>query len=267
MSLEYNPMIRIFNVWHHRFFPELVAEVPENHKKDVVLYGVNEAVEKEYDATALRGFPIVFEYELPSHEPEWQRKNYCQTSCLYHVFRDQSLYAGYDYIGFMQYDMKIAGHTFSWLEDANARHPEEEIIYWVQAIHLFEAVIHHEPCLISHALSHYNRFFGTSFHADDLLHDKRCHCMPVVHSFVIPVPMFEKMMAWMSEYMRVLEANRPYPFRCSQADYMERVHGLFLCLECKRSNVRMCQVDGITHEWPFYHKQVKFENYHIRVDT
>lgn len=268
-------MIRIFNVWHHRLFPELLEEVPMDHRKDVVLYGVNDQIEKEYDPIAVQTFPVLFEYHLPKYESVWQAKNYCQSSCLYHVYSHQQelLFQGQNasprYVGFMQYDMKIASHAFDWLAEAihTADAQGEEIIFHENTIHLYEAVIHHEPCLLTHALPHYNRFFETSVTADDLMHDIRCHRLPMVHTFIIPIDMFQRMMAWLTVYMKDLEAASEYPFRSSQADYLERVHALFLALECKRPNVQMAHLnDVITHVWPMYHKQVKFENYHIRVE-
>lgn len=265
------PNVRIFDVWHHRLFKELLLDIPMKDRRKIVCYGVNEKYEKEFDGVLLEaGFNIMFEYELPLYESIWQAKNYCQSSCLYHVYLNDDLYADMDYIGFMQYDMKCDAHAFANIESdiRDAQRDDKEIIFHENTIHLFEAVIQHEPCILTHALPHYNAFFGTNLTASDILHDPRCHTIPVVHTFVIPTSMFQRMMAWLSDYMKLLESDpSKYPFKCSQADYLERLHGFFLAIECKRDNVYMKQLDGIHHIWPLYHKQVKFDNYHVRIDS
>lgn len=253
----------IFNVWHHKLFSELLNEVPEEDARKVVLLGVNEKYPKEYDKSLETKFRMMYEYELAGYDSKWQDKGYCQTSCMYHLYFHPELYEDRDYIGFLQYDMKIEKDAIKNMEIGMQalKVKGEELIFAVGLMDI-RGVALLDPLVFEHGLAHYNKYFGTTWSVQDVLSDERCKYAPLLHTFIIPVPMFRRMMGWMTDYMRHVEKwGTAKKARASIAEYMERIHGLFLALECKRTNVQMVAAQGIQHEWPKYHNQTEFLDY------
>lgn len=256
--------IKIFNVWHHRLFKDLLSDVPADERSAVVLYGVNQKYPKEYD-DSLTAFPMVYEYHLPFYDPIWQDRNYCQTSCFMHVFHNKYLYDGADYIGFMQYDMKVAPDALQTIRDelSVSQSRGQDVVFYENTVPL-RVALSEVPCLATHALQHYNVFFGTAYTIEGIINDARCQLLPVVHTYVMRVTTFQRMMEWMTVYLKEVEAMAPnYPFSyISQAEYAERVHGLFLALETLRHDIQFRCLKGlIDHIWPHYHNQVEFDRY------
>jgi hypothetical protein len=174
------------------------------------------------------------------------------------------MYENLDYIGFMQYDMKVDPDMFASMEDdiRTARSVGKERIFVLETQPIVP-VLSLEPCLVTHAIAHYNAFFGTRISVADLAKNPRSARIPMLHTFAMPVPMFEKMMRWLSAYMQKLEDNlEQYPFRQSQAEYAERLHGIFLAIEAfLRPEVQWTKITHMKHIWPVYHDQTQFDSY------
>jgi hypothetical protein len=174
--------------------------------------------------------------------------------------RNPELIAGTDYICLMQYDMKIASDVFDFFkyQISQANNDGREIILFHNSINIYDA-IGNELMLMTHALPHYNRYFNTSIHVRQLLDNPKCQYVPVVHTYLLPTEMFRRMMSWCCEYMQLLEQQydqtSSFVSKLTPAEYMERVHGMFLAIECLRPNVSMGHIEKINHIWPLYHNQ------------
>lgn len=258
--------LMIYSVWHQRLFREMMRDVPEDQRHQITVYGVNEKIEKEFpdfEDPDFRGYKIMLEYQLPIYEPIWQRKVYCQTSCLMHLFTNRiPLSESMDYIGWCQYDMKIDKDTLTHVHETVAAQPGKQLIFHEMTLSIPEALGGQTGW--HHVLSHYNTFFNKQWTWDSIMAHPRIPLkLPLVHTFIIPVSMFQKMMSWMSTYLRLIEETG-YPSNISQAEFGERLHGLFLALELEDDNTIMLPCK-IRHIWPDLHNQVPWENYKVRV--
>ena len=97
--------VNIFNIWHNKLFDKCYDKLDAYSLNKIAMFDVNPNYEKIYNSC--KGYKIVKEYELAHYNSLYQVTNYCQTSCLYHVFRN-ALHTKEDYIGFIQYDMDLA---------------------------------------------------------------------------------------------------------------------------------------------------------------
>lgn len=258
--------LTIFNVFHQRLFPELLRFVPEAERGDVVQYGVNEAIPKELPATDgsdpnFAGFPILLEYKLPKYFPWLQERGYCQTSGMYHVYKNE-LDADLDYIGWSQYDMQYRWNTLSHIREtiAGAASKGQTPVFYELAQPMSQALSFGKTNW-NFVLDSYNAYFGTSWTLPAILaHPRVSTFCPLVHTFVIPREMFRRMMGWMCDYLDSIQAPGAYPSIVSQAEFAERIHGLFLGLELAREEVTTVKM-LLKHEWPSYHNQCPFAGY------
>ena len=90
----------LYTVFHNKLFDDMYDGCPEILKY-MVFFGVNQKYEKIYSKD--KGYDILLEWTLPHFRPEMQKDGYCQTSALYHIYKNK-IYLDYDYLGFFQYD-------------------------------------------------------------------------------------------------------------------------------------------------------------------
>jgi hypothetical protein len=261
--------LRIYNIWHNKLFPELYAGVSNDDMANVVMFGVNERYKKEVPPEGMH-WNIQYEYDLAEYNPKLQQHGYCQSTAMYHIYKN-GLHKGLDYIGFVQYDMKIAPTALDCIKNA-VSHAECKGLTCI--FHELTIPIINEMCNeqngLQSALEHYNAHFGTSYTAKDIALSGIN--MPVVHTFIIPVAMFEKMMGWICSYIEWLESIFPKNVsNASQAEFLERCHGLFLVIEYMQdaTNVMVDLRPEIEHIWPLYHDKTEYDNYKtlIRSDS
>jgi hypothetical protein len=252
--------VRVYNIWHNKLFSQLYEELPKEEFPNLVMFGVNEKYEKLYDSSL--PYNIEYEYNLPYYNPKLQQHGYCQTTCMYHIFKTGS-YKDLDYIGFIQYDMKVGSNFFQEIRDLGSKgqevifHEQTEHIY--QSAHWAQGLMHPYP---GSALEHYNKHFGTNITLQEIARNEHCHKVPLVHTFVIPVRMFEKMMSWICEYVDYLESIHPtYPSNVSQSELLERCHGMFLALERMLNPGILMYPMNVKHIWPLYHDMTDYKNY------
>lgn len=246
--------LRIYNVWHNKLFSELYDGVSADDMAHVVMFGVNERYTKEYDKS--QSWNVQFEWDLDLYNPNLQQHGYCQTTAMYHVYKND-LYNGLDYIGFMQYDMRIKPSAISWLK-SQISDVSGIVIFHAETICVSDAF--HQAQNFDAVLECYNTHFNTNVTYAEIA----SFAMPVVHTFVIPVDMFKRMMEWISMIVEYLEHIYPdYISNMSQAELLERCHGLFLAIECLRDPA--CRMQDmrpyIEHVWPFYHDRTEFKSY------
>lgn len=256
--------VRIYNVWHNKLFNELYDGVSDDDLANIVMFGVNESYEKEFDAN--RGYNVQYEWDLAKYNPMLQQHGYCQTTAMYHIYKN-GLHRGLDYIGFIQFDMKVRPAALSNIRQgiAAADDAGKKLIFHELTLDVDEATTRIEGVIIpyeSSALQHYNAFFGTDYTPQDIAYSG--FKLPLVHTFIIPVATFEKMMEWICTYIDWLESIHPqYVSNRSQSELLETCHGMFLVIECIRNPnfYMMDMTSDIEHIWPLYHDKTDYKNY------
>ena len=237
--------IKIFNIFHEKVFDELIEIIPPEQRDIVVMYGVNENIKKQSPGDLL-------EYNLPIYEPKWQAQGYCQTSCLWHVYKNK-LHKDLDYIGFCQYDMKFEKDTI----DILLKEMNENTIFYSYMFKGGQAFGGHVNWDL--IFEEYSKFHGKDVKKEFLQNVE----VPLLHTFVIPAEMFERMMDWVSHYMdNGLVHNYPGPM--SQSELSERIFSLFLGVEYATKNLVYKELH-MPHMWPMYHNKVPFANYKQKI--
>lgn len=257
------PKFRIYNVWHERIFDELLEPIPASDRRDLVMYAVNDKIPKSYASSVVPPENVVREWELPLFEPRWQEKMYCQTTCMYHVFLN-GLHRDLDYVGFCQYDMRFDAATFAHIR-ATLREGGGPRVFCSDTQTVQRGLLDFSPQGTAHMVDHYARFHGVG---PDVALISAGRLIPILHTFVIPRDMFERMMRWVSAYMHDLEragldTRRSGGWFYNQASFAERMHALFIGVECERAGIEMVPL-RLAHVWPLYHNQVPFESHGVR---
>lgn len=261
------PTVTLFVVFHQKVFRDLLRDLPVADRSSVVLYGVNEKIAKELPDTEndpdFVGYRLVLEPTLKTYDPYWQAASYCQTSCI-QIVHSEGLHLGADYVGMAQYDMQLRPDTISHIREKVARHPGVRWIFYELAQPLAQALqIGHEAW--DGVLADYNAFFGTSWSWQHILrHPRVAAFCPLLHTFVMPCEMYDRMISWTRSYFSRIRETRAYPTRASQAEFSERVFGLFFALEMFNADV-VAEKMHLDHKWPMYHDQVPFAGYKERV--
>lgn len=257
--------VRLYNVWHNKLFDELYESVPSNDIRNVIMYGVNENYQKHYNVD--KGYNVCFEYDLPLYEPVWQQRGFCQTTCMMHVYKN-GLYKDLDYIGFIQYDMAIHADCFGHIRATLEHHKDKPVLFYSMTESMGRSAAWARGLVYPYAgsaLEHYNMFFGTHLSEKDVCTHPAMSKVPLLHTFVIPIVTFEKMMSWMESYMTTLEAMYPkYPSNVSQAEFSERCLGLFLAIENAICPMHYEPLH-VEHIWPLYHNKTDWYMYKVPV--
>jgi len=248
--------IRIFNIWHNKIFDDLVHIPPSQYSK-LIWFGVNEKYPKEYNQQ--RGYNIVMEKDLSHYRPDLQEKGYCQTSCMYHCFKNR-LCDDVEFVGFLQYDLFIPSDFFDRLNNKLDQYRGQNKIPILSLLNftLEQTLVWCTGMCDDHplaALPHYNAFFGTSYTKEDIMQANAL--LPYLHTFVIPKSMFDRMMAWICKYIQDIEDSGTWPSSFSTCEFMERCHGLFLALEQMRDpdHVVLASLD-LQHHQQYKHRLV-----------
>lgn len=227
------------------------------------MYGVNDSIPKEYNRD--RGYNILYEYELPDYNESIQRNGYCQTSALYHVYK-QTLHANAKYVGFIQYDMRVGKNALANIEQQMESHPNT-IFYngEIDAQYIFYDDIGSYGVCVPYnnsVLEEYNKYFNTNYVLEDVLkHKSKCKAI-LWHTFVISKEMFDKMMGWFIHIFDRLHSNMMKKYYYSDsASFTEKMVALFLYIEqMQNESIQLMEMD-ILHIWPSYHNQTICEHY------
>ncbi len=257
------PSMMLYNIFHHKLFDAMYDACPEI-LSDVTFFGVNQKYPKLYNEA--KGYRIVWEWDLPHYRPEMQADGYCQTSALYHVYQNK-LHLPYDYIGCLQYDMKFrsgAKKSFATeIEECTKLGLAKPFFYSLKGnLHLWcnGLLVPYTDHTSKTCLAHYNKFHGTSWTVDDLVRKGILNNFILLHTFVIPRETFARMMAWMSDYIATEFIEFQRQIDVSTAEFLERVHALFLAIEIANNNHPMIEMP-IEHIWPMLHDQTEWHDY------
>lgn len=235
------PRMKVYVVFHQTVEPAYYDELDEDEKDTLTLYGV-----KGRHAT---GMKTVYEDELPLYKPILQKKHYQEASALYHVYVN-NLAEDADYVGFFHSDMKIGRDAINTAKNIAMASPSSTNIFFMDFFP--DAFLGGQTAIIADypkvpgALKRYNDCFGTSY-TDEVLVTTQ---MIVSNTFIIPVRLYKKLMAWMMAYFiddiadDFYDRKAKLPFNAGHI--IEAFTSMFLALEVAQG--------AVYHRLPIVHK-------------
>jgi len=223
------------------------------------MYDVNQNYSKDYNIE--KAYKIVREYELNHYNNLYQNTNYCQTSCLYHVFKNK-LYLNMDYIGFIQYDMELASNFIYDIEEKIAKSVNNDVYFYSLAVANKVEVSYICKPYNNSILEKYNNYFYTNHTYDSIKANNNSDKFICLHTFVIPTKTFIKMMTWYCSIEDWLHSNYITGIYCeSMSEVTEEIFGLFLLLQMIENDSIQLETLKLHHEWPNLHNETSFNNY------
>ena len=248
----------LYNVFHHKIFDKLYDKCPAmlDH---TTFFGVNEKFPKEYNKA--KPYKVVNEWQLPIYDAKQQANGYCQTSALYHVYRNK-LYEPYDYVGCMQYDMEFLHYADVIIKQEIAKPGPEPLFYLLKGdMHIprLGLLTPYQDEQERSCLAHYNKYNGTSWTERTVNKPLRDNYI-MLHTFLVPKKSFITMMDWMSVYLEEEFPLYHKKISMSPAEFLERVHSMALAFEIEKYKYRLVPLP-VDHIWPSLHSQTCWENY------
>ena len=267
-----NVTYQFYNVWHHKLFDKCYEKCSKYDLSKITMYGVNESYKKFYNDK--KDYNILYEYDLPYYDKSIQEKNYCQTSALMHIYKN-NIHKQHDYVGFIQYDMEIFENCMSNIESYIQNNSDIEYVFYLNpnkrnAYELFlqnhnkEKVLDPKGLIWPYEnsiLQKYNDFFNTNYRPNDIVHHDYDYVIPLLHTFLIPQKMFDKMMKWFYHYFDWVDENMYKITEMDHACFTERMLSLFFAIEMIHNKNIKCVELKLKHVWPLYHSQTTFKNY------
>ena len=254
--------VSVFNIWHNKLFDKCYEKLDEHSLNKITMYDVNENYEKIYNHE--KKYKIVKECQLQQYNSLYQNTNYCQTSCLYHVFKN-NLHLGADYIGFIQYDMELEKNFIYDIEE-KINKSREDIYFYCLNVAGKEGV--HLICnpYENSVLEKYNKYFNTNHTLASIRSHKNSEKFICLHTFVIPTQTFIKMMTWFCTLTDWLHANYINGLYAeSMSEVTEEIFGLFLLLQMIENDYIQFEQMKLHHQWPSLHDESNFNNYKERL--
>jgi hypothetical protein len=212
--------------FHKKIVNEIYYITEAEKQKYITYYGVKDKDDTNPNNT-------IYEFELEKYEPYLQKNIYNEGSCIYHVYTNK-LYESYDYIGFCQYDTSFKHDTLKKIEE-KIKTTEAPIIFYLNFFDWWflggQITIIKNYKDIPAGLDSYNKFFSKNYTSDDLIRNRMITC----NTFIIPKKMYEKMMAWLTQYyLRDIETDiwdEDGNWRGNPGHIIEGLTGMFLALE------------------------------------
>ena len=253
-----NKSISVFNIWHNKLFDKCYNGLDEYSLNKITMYDVNQTYEKVYNKE--KKYKILKEYELTHYNSLYQATNYCQTSCLYHIFKN-NLHVNDTYIGFIQYDMELAYDFIYDMEQKINSSSDDFYFYSLAVANKIEVNYICKPYNNS-ILEKYNGYFNTNHTYDTITADNKSDKFICLHTFVIPTKTFIKMMTWYCSITDWLHANYINGiYSESMSEVTEEIFGLFLLLQMIENDSIKLETLKLHHEWPNLHNETTFNNY------
>lgn len=260
--------VRVFNVWHNKLFDKCYENLDEYSLKKIVMYDVNPSYEKIYNKD--KNYKIIKEYELKKYNNILQNTNYCQTSCLYHVYLNgfDSAYtyedfalSTHEYVGFIQYDMELDKQFIYDIENKIDNAKNFIFFYSLVASDKIERHLLCKPYNNS-ILEKYNNYFKTNHTYDSITNHSKSKYFICLHTFVIPTFTYIKMMEWYCSIFDEVHSNYINKlYTESMSEVTEEIFGLFLLLQLIENDSIQLDELKLTHNWPNLHNQTSFNNY------
>lgn len=256
--------VNIFNIWHNKLFDKCYEDLDDYSISKINMFDVNPSYEKIYNKD--KNYKIIKEYELQIYDNILQATNYCQTSCLYHVYVNGQI-KNFDflydthYIGFIQYDMELANNFIYDIEEKINSTENDVFFYSLIADDKLERDFVCKP-LNNSILEKYNNFFNTNHTYQSIKNHEKSKYFICLHTFVIPIIIYMKMMNWycsISDWLHVNYINGIYTE--SMSEVTEEIFGLFLLLQIIENNSIQLEELKLKHNWPNLHNETSFNNY------
>ena len=257
-SININKKLNIFNIWHNKLFDKCYEKLDAYSLNKLTMYDVNQTYPKVYNTD--KKYNIVREYDLQYYNSLYQETNYCQTSCLYHVFKN-NLYTKTQYIGFIQYDMELSSDFIYDIEQKINKTDHDIYFYSMIVTNKIDVGYICNPYANS-ILEKYNNYFNTEHTYESIkAHKKSCNFI-CLHTFVIPTKTFIKMMTWYCTITDWLHSNYITGIYAeSMSEVTEEIFGLFLLLQIiENDNIQLEELK-LYHQWPSLHNETTFSNY------
>jgi hypothetical protein len=267
ISNQYNTKktANIFNIWHNKLFDNCYKDLDEYSLNKITMYDVNPSYQKIYNTD--KNYKILKEYELENYNNVLQSTNYCQTSCLYHIylngqiFKNHNLLYHNNYIGFIQYDMELESNFIYDIEEKINYTNSDVFFYSLIANDKLHRKLVCNPYENS-ILEKYNNYFNTNHEYEAIKNHKMSKYFICLHTFVIPTVTYMKMMNWyclISDWLHINYINGKYSE--SMSEVTEELFGLFLLLQIiENDNIQLEELK-LKHNWPNLHNETSFENY------
>lgn len=260
--------VNIFNIWHNKLFDKCYEDLDDYSLRKIYMFDVNPSYEKIYNKD--KNYKIIKEYELQIYDNILQATNYCQTSCLYHIYvngRIKNFDFFYDkhYIGFIQYDMELASNFIYHIEEKINSTENNVFFYSLIADDKLEKDFVCKPYNNS-ILEKYNKFFNTNHTYNSIKNHEKSKYFICLHTFVIPTLTYMKMMNWycsISDWLHINYINGIY--NESMSEVTEEMFGLFLLLQIIEDKDIELEELKLKHNWPNLHNETSFNNYKANI--
>ena len=226
----------------------------------ITMYDVNQNYTKIFNKD--KNYNIVSEYKLDHYNSLYQDTNYCQTSCLYHVFKNK-LYTNTNYIGFIQYDMGLSSDFIYDMEQKINSSENDTYFYILTVANKVEVNYICKPYDNS-ILEKYNNYFNKSHTYESIKAHHKADKFICLHTFVITTKTFINMMTWFCSITDWLHKNYINGlYSESMSEVTEEIFGLFLLLQIIEDETIELKELKLRHEWPNLHNQTEWLNYKV----
>jgi hypothetical protein len=246
MTIPYH----IYIIFHKQLYKECYNGISKEFLESRChFFGVNGKIQKRYDPWFQP--MIIWEKDLPVYDPFLQYNRFCESSVLHHMYKNWNLLVEpYEYVGILQYDMRISPKTFlcmdTAIERAKGEGKADNLFFY---FHVDMAYAHLGNCILNadgvneclgfegwnEIVQMYNYYFKTSHTIQEVAMTE----IPLFHTFTLHKKVFGKIMTFaMKAIPRIFELLhhevRHLPF------HLERLMGI-LCYFQKK--------EGIMKEW------------------
>lgn len=252
-----NYKYHLYIIFHKTLFRECYKELSEEtFRKVFTCYGVNGKIHKDYDEWFKPS--VLEERTLAVYDPFLQYNKFCESSAYYHMHMNWSrMVEPYDFIGAIQYDMRVGKKTIESIENklSTTTNPESVIFYHYLDTaydHLGSSMID-EKLNINYCiggdgwamiLNLYNHYFQTNIKFLDVVYGK----IPLFHTFMVHKKVFAKAMLFVRAIVpRMFELLhfdvRHLPF------HLERLFGvIFLCMKLEGNLTDWVLMEDLIHD-------------------
>jgi hypothetical protein len=190
-------MLTIYVVFHEKV-RNVYSEFTPQQLSHFVFYGVKTRL-KNRPPSEIR---VIYEEDLTFYRPEFQKLRFNEGTAMYHIFHNR-LYEETKYIGFVQYDMKIAPSVLTAIQTQIQTStapllfaPFFAVENSVKNMHgSLQFLVEPIPFFCS-GLENYNRCFETNYTIAEVLEKPLVMC----NTFITTKELFYKLMFWLTRF-------------------------------------------------------------------
>jgi FkbM family methyltransferase len=117
-------------------------------------------------------------------------------------------------------------------------------------------------------LEKYNTYFNTSHSYESIKNNIRSKDFICLHTFVIPIHTYTKMMKWYCSIHDIVNKNYfDNIYQESISEITEEIFGLFLLLQMIEDETIQLKELKLNHEWPSLHNLTEWDNYKVQMPS